>query len=149
MSTGDDYSTLATLALRFKFPAESQSVLEKGLAAGALKDDDRYKRLVSMAKGNAGADAAAESKALATAKGDDLVQLGEDQIGQGKAKDAIATIKAGIASGAKDIGNAQLHLGTAYLAAGQKADAIKAFAAVAADDNEKMIAHLYTLYAKH
>jgi hypothetical protein len=149
ISTGDEYSTLAKLALQFKFAAESQAVLEKAIASGALKADDRNNRLLAMAKSQAGADAAGLSKALATAKGDDLVQLGEDQIGEGKAKDAVATIKSGIAGGAKDAAMAQLRLGTAYLAAGQKADAIKAFAAVKGDDNVVMIAHLYTLYAHH
>jgi hypothetical protein len=149
MSSGDEYSTLAKLALQFKFAAESQAVLEKAIATKALTADDRNNRLLTMAKGMAGADAAAMPKTLATAKGDDLVQAGEDQIGQGKPKDAVATIKSGIASGAKDMGNAQLRLGTAYLAAGQKSDAVKAFADVKGDDNLVMIAHLYSLYAHH
>jgi hypothetical protein len=146
---GDEYTTLAKRALQFKFAAESQTVLEKAFAAKALIADNRNNRLLAMAKDQAGADAAGQAKALAAAKGDDLVTIGEDQIGQGKAKDAIATIKSGIDKGAKDVGNAQLRLGTAYLAAGQKADAIKTFAAVKGDENLVMIAHLYTLYARH
>jgi hypothetical protein len=81
-------------------------------------------------------------------KGDDLVQIGEAQIGEGKAKDAIATIQAGIAKGCADAANCQLRLGTAYLAAGQKADAIKAFNAVKGDDKVVMVAHLYALAAR-
>ena len=42
-----------------------------------------------------------------------------------KAKDAIATIQAGIAKKPTSPTDAQLRLGTAYLAAGQKADAVK------------------------
>ena len=52
--------------------------------------------------------------------------------GQGKAKDAVATIKAGIAKGVDDKNNAQIRLGMAYISAGQKADAQKAFDAVKA-----------------
>jgi hypothetical protein len=146
---GDDYTTLSKLALQLHFAAESQAVLEKAIAVKAINADDRNNRLLSMAKGQAGADAAGQAKALAAAKGDDKVQIGEDQIGQGKPKDAIATIKSGIDTGPKDMGNAQLRLGTAYLAAGQKADAIKTFNGVKGDDNVMMVAHLYALYAKH
>ena len=86
--------------------------------------------------------------AAQTQPGDALVTLGEDQIGQGKAKDAIATIQAGIARNPKDPAEAQLRLGTAYLAAGQKADAIKAFNAVKGDEKAMMVAHLYSLAAR-
>ena len=51
--------------------------------------------------------------AQAAPKGDPLVKIGEDQWGQGKAKDAVATIKAGIAKGVDDKNNAQIRLGMA------------------------------------
>jgi hypothetical protein len=151
----DEYITLAQLALQLHFPAEAQAVLEKGMAAKALTDD-RSNKLLALAKTQAAADAANQAKNIAAAqaapKGDQLVTIGEDQWGQGKGKDAVATIKAGIAKGVDDKNNAQIRLGMAYIAAGQKAEAQKAFDAVKpANPNDKSatVAHLWSLYARH
>lgn len=150
----DDYLTLATLAIQLHFPTEAQTVIEKGQAAKIL-NDDRTNRLLARAKTEAAAAAANAAKNLAAAqaspKGDDLVQFGEQQWSEGKAKDAIATIKAGMAKPLDDKNNAQIRLGMAYLGAGQKADAQKAFDAVKpANPNDKsaMVAHLWSLYAR-
>ena len=56
--------------------------------------------------------------------GDDLVKAGENIIGQGRAKDAIPLIQAGLKKPMKDAANGQIRLGHAYLVAGQKADAL-------------------------
>ena len=48
----------------------------------------------------------------------------------------------------KDANNAQLRLGQAYLAAGQKADAKAAFAKVKTPEKDAMVAHLWTLAAR-
>jgi hypothetical protein len=151
----DEYITLAQLALQLHFPAEAQAVLEKGMAAKVLTDD-RSNKLLALAKTQAAADTANQAKNLAAAqaapKGDLLVALGEDQWGQGKGKDAVANIKAGIAKGVDDKNNAQIRLGMAYIAAGQKADAQKAFDVVKAatpNDKSATVAHLWSLYARH
>jgi len=80
-----------------------------------------------------------------------LVKIGEDQWGQGKAKDAIATIQAGMKKPLDDKNNAAVRLGMAYLGAGQKADAQKTFDTVKGPETDKsvMIAHLWSLYARH
>jgi len=150
----DEYVTLAQLAIQLKFFAEAQAVLEKGQAAKILTDD-RTAKLLALAKTQATAAAAAQAQALSAAqaapKGDDLVKIGEDQWGQGKGKEAVATIKAGIAKGVTDKNNAQIRLGMAYIAAGQKADAQKAFDVVKAaspTDKSAMVAHLWSLYAR-
>jgi hypothetical protein len=150
----DEYITLAQLAIQLKFFAEAQAVLEKGQAAKVLTDD-RTAKLLALAKTQATAAAAAQAQALSAAqaapKGDDLVKIGEDQWGQGKGKEAVATIKAGIAKGVTDKNNAQIRLGMAYIAAGQKADAQKAFDAVkpaSTTDKSAMVAHLWSLYAR-
>ncbi len=151
----DEYITLAQLAIQLQFPTEGQAVLEKGIAAKVLTDD-RSNKLLAFAKTRAAANAADQAKDLAAAqaapKGDALVKIGEQQWGQGKAKDAVATIKAGIAKGVDDKNNAQIRLGMAYIAAGQRADAQKAFDAVKATgptDKSAMVAHLWSLYARH
>jgi hypothetical protein len=150
----DEYFLLAQLALQLGFAAEAQSVLTKGQAAIKELNDARTNKLLALAKSQAGADAAAMPKNLAAAnaapQGDALVKIGEDQWGMGKAKDAVATIQAGMKKPLADKNNAQIRLGMAYLGAGQKSDALKAFEAVTGPKGDKtaMIAHLWSLYAR-
>jgi len=152
ITTKDDYILLAQLALQLGNAAEAQSVLEKGTAAKVLTDD-RSARLLALAKSQAAANAANEAKTLAAAnaqpQGDALVKLGEDQIGRGNAKGAIVTIQAGLKKPLKDPVNGQIRLGQAYLAAGQKAEAVDAFAKVKTPEKDAMIAHLWSLAARH
>jgi len=152
LSTPDDVMLYAQLAIQMKSAAEAKAVIEKGIASNTLPANDRTNRLLKLATDRANENAANFGKAMADAQkqpqGDALIALGEDQIGQGKAKDAIATIQAGIAKNPKDTAEAQLRLGTAYLAAGQKADALKAFNAVKGDDKAMLVAHLYSLAAR-
>jgi hypothetical protein len=151
ITTKDDYILLAQLALQLGNAAEAQSVIEKGTAAKVLTDD-RSARLLALAKAQAAANAANEAKTLAAAnaqpQGDALVKLGEDQIGRGNAKGAIATIQSGLKKPLKDPVNAQIRLGQAYLAAGQKAEAVDAFAKVKTPEKDAMIAHLWSLAAR-
>ncbi|HJT44076.1 MAG TPA: hypothetical protein VJ750_11320 [Rhizomicrobium sp.] len=149
--TKDDYILLAQLALQLGNAAEAQSVMEKGVAAKVLTDD-RSARLLALTKTQAAANAANEAKTLAAAnaqpQGDALVKLGEDQIGRGNAKGAIATIQAGLKKPLKDPANGQIRLGHAYFAAGQKADAQAAFNKVKEPAREAMVAHLWYLVAR-
>jgi hypothetical protein len=154
ISGKDEYTTLAQLAMQLANYAEAQSVLEKGQAAKILTDD-RTNKLLGLAKSQGAAQLASQAKDLAAAnaapQGDDLVKIGEEQIGQGKAKDAIATIQAGLKKPLADKSNGTIRLGMAYLYAGQKADAAKTFDSVKgpAGDKAAMIAHLWALYARH
>jgi hypothetical protein len=152
MSGKDDYVALAQFALQFKLAAEAQAALEKGVAAKVVSDD-RSMRLLATAKQMAAANLAAEPKALAAAnaapQGDDLVAVGENMIGEGKAKDAIGVIQSGMKKPLKDANNAQIRLGQAYLAAGQKGDAESAFNKVKAPEKDAMVAHLWALAAHH
>ncbi len=148
----DDYISLSQFALQFKFAAEAQTVLEKGVAAKLLADE-RSQRLLNTTKQMAAARLASAAKDLAAAnaapQGDDLVALGENKIGEGKAKEAIPLIQAGLKKPLKDPNNGQIRLGQAYLAAGQKADAKAAFAKVKAPEKDAMVAHFWTLVASH
>ncbi|HEX4270259.1 MAG TPA: hypothetical protein VHZ32_02695 [Rhizomicrobium sp.] len=155
MQTKDDYVQLAQYALQFKLAAEAQAALEKGVAAKLLTDD-RSMRLLATAKQMAAANAANEAKALAAANaapqgdgGVGLVDLGENMIGEGKAKDAIGVIQSGMKKPLKDQANAQMRLGQAYLAAGQKGDAEAAFNKVKAPEKDALVAHLWALAAHH
>ena len=152
MNGKDDYVALAQFALQFGFAAEGQSVLEKGVAAKVVSDD-RSMRLLATAKQQAAANLANDAKTLAAAnaapQGDDLVKAGENMIGEGKAKDAIGVIQNGMKKPLKDANNAQIRLGQAYLAAGQKSDAEAAFNKVKAPEKDALVAHLWALAAHH
>lgn len=151
IATKDEYTLLAQLALQLGNAAEAQSVIEKGMAAKVL-NDDRSNRLLALAKTQAAASVANQAKNLAAAQaqpqGDALVKIGEDMIGQGKAKDAIGVIQQGLKKPLKDPANGQIRLGQAYLAAGQKADAQKAFNSVKTPEKDAMVAHLWSLAAR-
>jgi hypothetical protein len=151
IETKDEYTLLAQLALQLGNAAEAQTYIEKGIAAKVL-NDDRSTRLLNLAKTQAAANAANEAKALAAANaapmGDDLVKVGENMIGEGKAKDAIGVIQNGLKKPMKDAANGQMRLGQAYLAAGQKADAQAAFGKVKAPENNATVAHLWSLVAR-
>ena len=151
INTKDEYTLLAQLALQLGNAAEAQGIVEKGIAAKVLTDD-RSTRLLNLAKTQAAANAANLQKNLAAARsqpqGDALVKVGEDMIGQGKAKDAIAVIQEGQKKPLKDAANAQIRLGQAYLAAGQKADAQAAFAKVKEPAKDAMVANLWALAAR-
>src|SRR5882757_9332 len=150
ISTKEDYISLAQFALQFKLAAEAQAALQKGVDAKVLTDD-RSIRLLATAKQMAAANLANESKNLAAAnaapQGDDLIKVGENMIGEGKAKDAIGVIQNGLKKPLKDPNNGQIRLGQALLAAGQKAEAQAAFGKVKAPEKDAMVAHLWSLAA--
>ena len=151
VTKSDDYNLLAQLALQLGFAAVAQAVVEKGVAAKVLTGD-RTARLMTMAKNqsttNAGNYAKALAAANAAANGDALVKLGEDTWGQGRYPDAIKLIQAGIAKGAADKDNALIRLGVAYLSAGQKEQAIRTFEKADGNPSQKVVAHLWTIYAR-
>jgi len=154
MGGKDDYISLVQFALQFKMGAEAQATMEKGVAAKVLTDD-RSMRLLANAKATAAANQADRAKDLAAANaspqgdgGTGLVDIGERMIGEGKAKEAIAMIQTGMKKQLKDPNNAQIRLGQAYLAAGQKAEAKAAFAKVKTPEKDAMVAHLWTLAAR-
>ena len=150
LTKSDDYNLLAQLALQLGYAAEAQSVVQKGIAAKVLTGD-RTTRLLTMASGqataNASANAAAIKAATAAASGDALVKLGEDAWGQGRAADALKLIQAGIAKGVTDKDNALIRQGVAYLSAGQRDQAARSFEKADGDSKQKIIAHLWSIYA--
>ena len=150
IETKDDYTLLSQLALQLHNYAEAQGYIEKGMAAKVM-NDDRSQRLLNLAKSQATTAAASLTKDIAAAQaqptGDALVSLGENMIGMGKAKDAIPLIQQGLKKPVKDTNNAEMRLGQAYLAAGQKSDAVAAFNKVKAPEKDAMVAHLWALAA--
>ena len=147
----DDYMLTAELALQLGSPQEAANVMQKGIDAKTLSGD-RATRLLNLAKAQAAKDSAgfgAMQKAADAAKtGDADVKLGEEYWGFGRYSDALSTVQSGIKKGVSDKANAQIRLGQAYLGAGQKDAAERAFNSVTKDDgNAQVIAHLWSIYA--
>jgi len=150
MKKPDDFMTAAEMALEFGSSAEAANIVQKGIDAKVLSGD-RVTKLLNTAKAQAAKDAPNYQKNLAAAQkaksGDDLVKLGEQLVGAGRAQDAIGVIQQGIQKGPTDKDSAQIQLGLAYLAAGQKPAALSAFNAVSKENaNDAMIAHLWAIY---
>jgi len=110
--------------------------------------------LLTMAQKQAGANAAKSAAALAAANaspnGDALVKLGEDTWGQGQGHypDAIKLIQQGLQKGPTDKDNALIRLGVAYYSAGQKDQAVRSFEKADGDAKQKIIAHLWAIFAR-
>jgi len=151
ITTKDEYLLLAQLALQLGNAAEAQSVTEKGIAAKVLTDE-RATRLLNLAKTQAAANAANLAKNTAAAQaqpqGDALVKVGEDLVSQGKGKEGLALIQAGVKKPMKDPVNGQMRLGHALMVSGDKAGAQKVFNAIKAPAKDAMIAHLWSLAAR-
>ncbi len=148
MRSDSDYFTAAELALEFGSPAEAVNIIQKGMAAHMLQGD-RATRLLGLANAAVAKDNAGLAAAEAHPKtGDDLVKIGEDLTGAGKAQDGLGQIQAGINKGVSDKANAQMRLGQAYLAIGQKDAAAHAFNSIKDDPAWGVVAHVWSIYAR-
>jgi tetratricopeptide (TPR) repeat protein len=154
MKTADDYTTAAEMALEFGSAAEAADIVQKGIDAKVLSGD-RAQKLLNTAKAQDASERASFAKMAAAAgkarTGDDAINLGEEMTGAGQvhAQEAINEMQTGIQKGPTDKGDAQIELGIAYLDAGQKDAAIRAFNAVPKEDtNNAMIAHFWAIYAR-
>lgn len=149
LDTGADYSEMAQLALQAGQAAEAKRVLDAGFAAGLLgkgPEAERQNRLLALATQRAN-DAPAALKAAEAEAGNDgnaLVRIGMAYTAMGQADKGIALIQKGLASpGLKNPDDARLHLGIAYLRAGNKAKANEAFRSVKGTDGAADLARLW------
>ncbi|HTQ36831.1 MAG TPA: hypothetical protein VMH77_07330 [Steroidobacteraceae bacterium] len=153
-----DYDAFANLAASSNLPAETVSVYEAGLRAGAYTDTEKstaQRRMESTAKV---ADAARatlpklEADAAAAPAGDKAVSLGMILYSYGEPEKAVAQLQQGIAKGGLQGDmqvEARLMLGMAQLRARDKAGAQKTFAGIKSGDaNWQRIAKFWGLYAK-
>jgi hypothetical protein len=151
MRNAEDYQLAAELAIQFGLPTEASMIADKGMEAKML-NDARSQRLVGLTKAAAAKDAAnlpnLMKQANAAKNGDLLVKLGENLTGMGKTDDAINTIQSGIKKGVTNAGDAQMRLGQAQLAAGQKDAAVRTFNGIKGDPKQEMVAHVWSLYAR-
>jgi tetratricopeptide (TPR) repeat protein len=148
-----DYVELAQLSMDAGVPGEAQDMVQKGMAAGVLKSEDkteqgRYDRLLAGAKKQADSDRASLTQQAAEAEkagtGQVLVGLGQAYLSYGEYDKAIAALEKGLAKGGvTDADEAQISLGIAYLKKGQKEQAREAFKK--AQGKWKDLAELWTI----
>lgn len=159
LDSGNDMFEMAQIALQERQAAEAKKVLDEGFASGALgkgNDAERQKRLLTLATQRANEAPqqleTAEAEAREQKDGDALVRIGMGYSGLGQNDKGIQLIQQGIAllqqdKGAKGksgrVDEANLHLGVAYLRAGQKAKATQAFKSVQGTDGSADLARLW------
>jgi hypothetical protein len=151
MTGADQYTLLSKLAISMGFPAEAAAVEQKGVEAKLLQGDT-FNRLAALTQAQVAQQQASFAQRMDAAQkapnGDPLVKIGEELWGQGKFSDALSAIEAGIKKDKIDMNNAQIRLGMAYLGAGQKDAAVRAFGKVSGDPKWATMARIWTLYAK-
>jgi Tfp pilus assembly protein PilF len=150
------YTAMAQLALRIGAPAEAKRILDRGFAAGVLGTGPgaaEEKKLRDTATKQAADDEkifAQNAKSAAAAKdGTGLLSVGWAMVCAGHYDQGIALMEQGIQKGGiSRPEDAKLHLAIAYLAAGQKANAVTAFKSVQGSDATADLAHLWQIHAQ-
>jgi len=156
MTVGSDYMEMAQLLGDAALPAEAQTVLEKAMSAGLIKDEqkERTTRLLNSFKVRADADkkgqAQLDAEATKNPAGELDVKLGEVYYGFGDYQNAVTAINRGIQKGqVKHQDEAYVYLGRAQVALKNFPDAKKAFAGLKSVPNiSPRVLKLWELYAE-
>lgn len=124
------YQEYAQLALQDGFPAEAKKIVNEGFdkkLLGAGANASRHNRLRDLANRQAGEDLAALNKKSRVGDANTQVNDGYDFVTHGEVEKGINLMEKAIAKGGlKRPDDANLHLGMAYLQAGNKAKAAQA-----------------------
>jgi len=153
MASPDQYMNAAELALAAGLPGAAAAILDQGYATGILGKGgqaDRQQRLVAMAKRQSNEDmkglAQLRGEADAASSGLPWEKLGEAYASYGQYDNAVAAFRKAIEKGGlKYPEDAKLHLGVAYLRAGQRAPAKTTLDSVAGADGIQDLARLWLL----
>lgn len=154
MEDDTQYMEMAETALLAGLPLEAKQVLESGFSAGLLgkgKNAAKHKPLLDKATKQAADDAksldAGEVAAKAGKTGLGMVNMGYNFVIHGQVERGIALIESGIAKGGlKQPEEAKLHLGMAYLMAGNRSKAEEVLKTVTGADGSGDIARYWLLY---
>jgi len=156
MSNANDYMEMAQLALQAEYAAEAKQVIDKGFAAGVLgtgPQAERQKRLRDLTAKRLDEQhkSLAEDvrQAEAAKDGTALVDVGFNLVHDGQGAKGVQLMQQGIAKGGlKRPEDAKLHLGIAYLLAGDANHAQSTLRTVTGNDGTADLARLWSLYAK-
>ncbi len=152
------YMDMAQLAAASALPAEAVKVLQVGFAAKILgagdpKDIPRQKKLLDYVTAQAAQDEKTLDNSVKEAQnakeGTALINTGLDYVAFGKFDKGIPLMEDGIRKGnLKRPEDDKLHLGYAYVQAGQKAKAIQMFQTVQGTDGTADIAKMWIIFLK-
>ena len=152
-----DFTDMTELAVQAGLPVQALGVMDKGYASGALgrgaaaPREARLKALVEKTIADKKASIAADEASARTMKGGDaLLNVGYSYVDLGQAQKGIAVMQEAIAKGGLAAPeDATLHLALAYMAAGDKANAIRTLQTVSGTDGATDLAHLWQLRIGH
>ena len=148
-----DFTDMTELGVQAGLPGQALAVMNKGYASGALGRDAqaareaRLKALVEQPIAAKRARIAGDETAARGARdGNALLAVGYAYVDLGQAQKGIAVMREAMAKGGLAAPeDATLHLGLAYLAAGDKPGAIRALQGVTGTDGAADLAHLWLL----
>ena len=148
-----DFMEMAQLSLQAGLPAEAKKVVDEGYAKGVLgkgKEAERQNRLRTLANKLAATDpksfVESEKEASASKDGDALVALGYAYVTNSRFEKGLSLMEQGIAKGGlKHPEDAKLHLGIAYLQAGNLAKAQRILRSVKGSDGTAELAQLWMI----
>lgn len=152
MTTSDQFTEMAEIALNSGLPGEAITAIESGKAKNVFKGAraGEMDKMLERAKAAADTDkkslAQQENSAKANAQGNADVKLGAAYLSYGDTAKAIETLTRGLGKGGvRNTDEAGLLLGIAYLKAGNKPEAAKAFQTVSKDPTLTRVAKLWLL----
>jgi hypothetical protein len=156
MTVGSDYIEMAQLLGDAALPAEAQTVLQKAIDGGLIKDEqkERTTRLLNSFKTRADADkkgqAQLDAEATKNPAGELDVKLGEVYFGFGDYQNAVTAINRGLQKGqVKHQDEGYVYLGRAQVALKNNAEAKKAFTGLKSVPNiSARVLRLWELYAE-
>jgi tetratricopeptide (TPR) repeat protein len=153
MDSADDFTEAANVAMRSGSPGEALKFMERGYALKILDtsgDKQKSAEMLEAAKRQVADDRKTlqqfEKEAMASKAGEADVKLGEAFLSYDQPAKAVEAIRRGIAKGGvKSLDDANLSLGRALLAAGDRAAAEAAFGLVKKPDYA-LLARLWLIY---
>lgn len=154
LDEADDFTEGASVATQLGSPGEALKFMEKGYAIKVLEtsgDKAKSQALLAEAKRQAAADRKSlpqfEREALAAKAGEADVKLGEAFLSYDQTDKGLEAIQRGIGKGGvKNLDEATLALGRAFILAGNGPEAQKAFAMVKSPDYA-LLAQLWSIHA--
>ncbi|MBL8200824.1 MAG: hypothetical protein JNK40_07620 [Chromatiales bacterium] len=154
MDDADEFTEAANAATVLGSPGEALKFMEKGYATGVLEnsgDKAKSQALLAESRRLAASDQKTlpqfEKEALAAKAGEADVRLGEAYLSYDQPAKGLEAIQRGIGKGGvKNVDEANLSLGRAYILTRNAAEAVKAFELVKSPEYAQL-AQLWSIYA--
>lgn len=150
LSDTAQYVEMAQLCLQAGLPGEAKKVVDAGYATGKLgagADAERHRRLRDLTLKQVAEDERSLNADIIGRNADALVATGNALVASGRIDKGIELIELALSKGGlKRPEDAKLHLGLAYLKAGNKPKAVTAFKSVKSGDGTMDLARLWTIY---